>query len=63
MSGQMRNYNKYYKVIKNMDGPVMPSQLPRVKIDSNGLVNYARERGKKVTELSEGEKSRFIKEL
>ncbi len=54
------NYSKYYKSMKTMEDPVMPSQLPKVKMDSNGLVAYARKNGKSVVELSEAEKRQFI---
>ena len=39
----------------------MPSELPDVIIDYNGLRQYAREKGVSVVELTEEEKKRFIK--
>lgn len=62
MNGQMMSDNKYYKAVKNMDAPIMPSQLPRIKIDSKGLVKYARDNGKKAIDLTESERKMFIKE-
>ena len=44
-----------------MREPIMPSQLPKFKMDINGMVAYAREQGKKVAELSEIEREKFIK--
>lgn len=62
MTGQMMNYSKYYEHLKVMPQPITPSQLPKVKIDMDGIVKYAKEKGKEVTQLSEEEKSRFISE-
>ena len=56
------NEGEYYKAVKNMDAPIMPSQLPRIKIDSKGLVKYARDNGKKAIDLTESERKMFIKE-
>ena len=40
--------------------PTMPSELPDVRIDYNGLVNYAKQKGVRVIELSDNEKNRFV---
>ena len=61
MNGRTMNYNRYYQAMENMREPIMPSQLPKFKMDINGMVAYAREQGKKVAELSEIEREKFIK--
>ena len=40
--------------------PIMPSELPDVRIDYDGLVNYAKQKGVRVIELSDNEKNRFV---
>lgn len=63
MSGQTMNYNKYYKSLEKMPEPIMPKDLPKAKMDINGLVDYARSKGKRVSELTEEELNRFIIKL
>lgn len=60
LSGQRMNYNKYYDFIKTMDPPVMPSELPKVKIRLRDMAKYARDKGVKVSDLTEEEKNMFI---
>lgn len=60
MNGQMMNYKKS---ITNTVRPIMPSELPNVKIDYAGLLSYAKSKGLKVVQLSENEKSKFITRL
>ncbi len=60
MNGQMMNYSKYYKSLETMPAPIMVTQLPKVKMNVNEIVKYARLRGKKVSELTESEQNRFI---
>lgn len=43
--------------------PIMPSELPDVMIDYNGLRQYAREKGVPVVELTEEEKDFFVKKV
>lgn len=60
MNGRTMNYNRYYQAMESMREPIMPSQLPKFKMDINGMVAYARSQGKKVVELSEIERKKFI---
>ena len=57
MNGQMK---KYKESLEKTPGPVMPSQLPKVKLDMRGLVRYAREKGVEPICLTEEEKYRFM---
>ncbi|MCB6993004.1 hypothetical protein LI177_05835 [bacterium 210820-DFI.6.37] len=61
MSGQTMNYSKYYKSLKTMPDPIMATQLPKVKMNVNEIVKYARMKGKKVSELTEAEQNKLIK--
>ena len=60
MSGLMMNYKNYYNYVNNMNPPVMPSELPKVKIRLRDMAAYARQKGVKVTELTEEEKNSFM---
>lgn len=42
MNGQMK---KYKESLSRTPGPIMPSQIPKVKLDMRGMVKYAKERG------------------
>ena len=59
-SGQTINYDKYIYALQNTPAPILCAQLPSVKIDMAGLIEYAHEKGVKVGDLSEEEKNRFI---
>lgn len=57
MNGQMMNY----KI--SLDAPtrpILPSELPKVRIDYPGLLNYAKQKGVKVIDLTETEKNQFV---
>ena len=58
MYGQMKRYKES---LKRTPEPVMISQLPQITIDLKGLMSYAKETGRKVAELSDFEKNKFIK--
>lgn len=51
----------YENTIKTMVGPIAASDLPDVQIDYKGLLDYAEKKGVPVIDLSESEKSRFVK--
>ena len=59
MNGQMK---KYKESLAKMSDPILLSQCPKVKLDLKGLMQYAKEKGIKVIELTEKEKAAFIKE-
>ena len=56
MSGQMR---KYKESLKDTPNPILLSQISK-KIDLRGIMNYAKKKGIKVSQLSESEKLKFI---
>lgn len=57
MSGQMMNYKIS---LRNAMNPIMPSELPDVRIDYKGLLEFAKQKGVRVIELTEEEKNRFV---
>lgn len=58
MNGQME---KYKDSLITMQGPILLSQCPDIKLDLRGLMKYAKEKGVKVIDLSEDEKASFVK--
>ena len=57
MTGQMKRYRES---LKETPEPILLSQL-QTKMDLRGLMKYAKEKGKKVMELSEEERRSFIR--
>ena len=57
MNGQMK---KYRDSLEKTPEPILLSQI-QTKMDLRGLMHYAKEKGKKVMELSEKEKRAFVK--
>lgn len=45
---------------KNEIRPIMPSEIPDVRIDYKGLLAYAKKKGVKVIELTDEEKNMFV---
>ena len=56
MSGQMK---KYKESLEDTPNSILLSQISK-KIDLRGIMNYAKEKGIKVSQLSESEKLKFI---
>ena len=57
----MENKKKTYEqILSEMGRPIDIDDIPNRKMDLKGLLRYARKVGKKVSELSEEEKKRFI---
>lgn len=57
MNGQMR---KYSESLKNVSEPVLLSQISKT-MDLRGLMLYAKEKGKKVAQLTEEERLSFVR--
>lgn len=57
MNGQKKSYEE---ILSEMNEPVDIDTIPNRKMDLKGLLRYARSIGKKVSELSDKEKSKFI---
>lgn len=60
MNGQMLNYKRYQESLDKTPEPIMPSQLPKIKMDLAGMSNYARKKGISLHELTVQERKRFI---
>ena len=58
MNGQMKRYRES---LATMSEPILLSQCPKINLDLRGLMKYAKEKGKKVVELTEEEKKVFIR--
>jgi hypothetical protein len=63
MSGQTMNYKKYYEYLKTMQEPIMPSQLPKIKINLSTVSKLAKERNICFAKLSETEKNDFLNNI
>ena len=57
MTGQMKRYRES---LKETPEPILLSQI-QTNMDLRGLMKYAKEKGKKVMELSEEERRSFIR--
>ena len=57
MTGLMK---KYKESLKNTPKPVMPSELPSIKLNLSALIKYAKEKGISPALLTEQEKKMFI---
>ena len=60
---QTMNFKAYFESLKDMPEPVMPGQLPKVRFDGRGLIEYAKKKDIPPHELSREEKEMFIREL
>ena len=58
MTKQVKSYK-----IKTTGKAVMPSQLPNIRIDYKGLIEYAHSKGLKAGDLTESEKNMFVSAL
>jgi hypothetical protein len=57
------NYKKYYDYLKTMPEPVMPSQLPKIKINLSAVSKFAKENNVCFADFSESEKVDFINKI
>ena len=51
---------RYRQSLINTPEPILLSQCPHIKMDLRGMMEYAKSVGKKVIELTEEEKNKFI---
>lgn len=56
MNGQMTKYDKYLDSLQSMAEPTIPD----VKFDMRGLVEYARQKGMLISQLTDEEKKLFV---
>lgn len=54
------NLAEYVRFFKSCNKIIMPSELPRVRIDYKGLLEYAKKKGVEPAELSDEDKVMFI---
>ena len=59
MNGQMTKYDKYLQSLDDMQEP----KVPNARFEMRKLIEYAKEQGKRISELSIAEKQKFIKYL
>ena len=63
MNGQMMSFDNYNKYLSTMEAPIMPSSLPKRKINFATLVKYAKEHNIDISSLSIEEKEKLIKKI
>lgn len=63
MSGLTKNYKAYNEYLKTMPEPIMPSQLPKRKINLSAISKYAKENHTRVADLSAEEKELLIRKV
>ena len=51
---------QYHESLKDMPAPIEACKI-RQKLDTRGLIAYAKKQGKKIVDLSEDEKMLFMK--
>jgi hypothetical protein len=61
MSGQMMNYKRYYEYVKTMPDPIMPSQLPKVKVNLRAVAKYAKKNNICFANMTESEKTELLR--
>ena len=55
MTGRMKSFRP-----TKLAGPYFKADIPNIRIDYKGLTAFARKEGKRVCDLSDEEKNRFI---
>lgn len=60
MNGQTMCFEKYEQYLETMEMPIMPSSLPKRKINFTILVKYAKENKIDIASLSLAEKEHLI---
>lgn len=61
MNGQMMNYKKYFEYLNTMPEPIMPSGLPKRKLNLSAIAKYAKEHKICFADMSEEEKNQILK--
>ena len=59
MNGQMMNYDRYIQSLEKTP----EVNIPRVKLDIQALLEYAKDKGLKPSQLTEDETKVFVKPL
>lgn len=60
MSGQRIAYEKYMKQLETMSEPIMPSELPKIKLDLRKTARYLKDNNINPEMLSASEKNAII---
>lgn len=60
MSGQRIAYEKYKKQLEIMSEPIMPSELPKIKLDLRKTARYLKDNNINPEMLSASEKNAII---
>ena len=63
MSGLTKNYKAYNDYLRTMPEPIMPSQLPKRKINFSAIAKYAKEHNICVAKLSPEEKELLVRKV
>jgi hypothetical protein len=63
MNGQRMNYKKYQEHLKTMPEPVMPSELPKTKLNLRSVAKYIQEHNLSVATMTEREKEVLLKKI
>ena len=63
MSGQRIAYEKYKKQLETMSEPIMPSELPKIKLDLRKTARYLKDNNINLETLSASEKNAIIELL
>lgn len=61
MNGQTMNYRNYFEYLNTMAEPIMPSGLPKRKLDMKAIAKYAKEQKICFADMSEEEKNQILK--
>lgn len=60
MNRQTMNYKKYHQYLKTMPAPIMPSELPKCKMNLSAIAKYAKDNNLNIASLSNSEKKQII---
>lgn len=63
MNGLRMNYKKYFEYLSTMPEPIMPSQLPKRKLNLRLIAQYAKEHNICFADLPEEEKEQILSEI